>query len=132
MSDHWINRYIGMQYSIDYNCFDHFVHVQKEQFNLDVLKGIPKIPSFDEKHEAISFIRETKELKGWREVTLIKEGDAVLFGVDGMSFHIGTYIDSSNPKGVMHNSSKQGVVLTSLQTIRNSLTKPTFLRYFRG
>lgn len=132
MLGHWIERYIGMEYRIDYNCFDHFVHVQKEQFNLDVLKDVPKIPAFDEKHEAIAFIRGTKELKSWREVNMIKEGDAVIFGVDGMSFHIGNYIESNNVKGIMHNSEKHGVILTSLQVIRNSLIKPSFLRYYRG
>lgn len=130
MNNHWTDKYIGLPYSNDYNCFDHFVHVQKEKFKLNVLNGILNLPRFEEKEKALEYIKTEKTLSGWREVDDIKEGDAVLFGAKGISFHIGTYIESNKVKGILHNKTKHGVVLTTLQALRNNVQVPIFMRFY--
>lgn len=138
-TDHWINKYIGFKWTINYNCFDHFCHVQKTQFKIEGLDKLNGMPEFEERAEAIAFIKTSKELQRWKEIhfNMAKEGDAVLFGVEGATFHIGTYIDSGaagidKHKGVLHCAKNQGVVLTSMQSIRNSKANITFMRYTKN
>lgn len=134
-TDHWVYKYIGFKWTINYNCFDHFCHVQKLQFKVEGLDKLKGMPDFEERSEALAFIRTCKDLSKWKEIhpNMVKEGDAVLFGVEGATFHIGTYVDSgiqgvNKHKGVLHCDKKMGVILTSGQSIRISQANITFMR----
>lgn len=134
-TDHWVNKYIGFKWTINYNCYDHFCHVQKMQFGVTGLDALSGMPEFEERSEALSFIKTCKDLVKWKEIhpNMAREGDAVLFGVEGATFHIGTYVDSGTAgvdkhKGVLHCDKKQGVILTSGQSIRISQANITFMR----
>jgi hypothetical protein len=124
MIDHFVMRYIGMKWKDDYNCFDHFCHVQKMQFKRLILDEFTKVPEYEDRKEALQFIKDTPNLRNkWRACNQPKEG------VEGHSFHIGTYIESNNVKGILHCDKKMGVVLTPLQTLRDNNSTHTYLRY---
>jgi hypothetical protein len=135
-TDHWVHKFIGFKWTINYNCFDHFCHVQKLQFGIEGLDSLTGMPEFEERSEALAFIKTCKDLARWKEIhpNMAKEGDAVLFGVEGATFHIGTYVDSGTAgkdkhKGVLHCDKKMGVVLTNMLSIRNAKSNITFMRY---
>lgn len=134
-NDHWVSRYIGLKWTNNYNCFDHFVDVQRGQFNVKGLDQLHDVPEFNERSEAFSYIKKTKELSKWKEIhpNMAREGDAVLFGIENVSFHIGTFVNSgkqgiNKKKGVLHCDKKMGVTLTSLLSISISKANITFMR----
>lgn len=134
-TDHWVWKYIGLKWTNSYNCFDHFVDVQSTQFKVKGLDQLHDVPEFEERAEALSYIKRTQELSKWKEIhpNMAREGDAVLFGVEDVSFHIGTFVNSgkigdNHHKGVLHCDKKMGVTLTSLLSISISKANITFMR----
>ena len=89
-TDHWVYKYIGFKWTINYNCFDHFCHVQKLQFKVEGLDKLKGMPDFEERSEALAFIRTCKDLSKWKEIhpNMVKEGDAVLFGASKKEIQI--------------------------------------------
>lgn len=139
MVDHWIDKYLGFKWTINYNCFDHFRHVQETHFKVQGLDSLTSMPEFEKRSEALSYIKTNSELSIWKEIhpNMAREGDAVLFGIEGATFHIGTYIDSgiqgiNKKKGVLHCDKKMGVILTTMQSIRISQANTTFMRYMNN
>lgn len=134
VNKHWILKYIGIDWSDEYNCFDHFCQVQKDRFDRDIISGLSSIPDFEERSEALAYIKSEPSIKKrWFQYHYpqiqAKEGDAVLFGAEGYTFHIGTFIYSNGIKGVLHCDRKQGVCLTAMYKIDTFKNSPIFMRY---
>lgn len=124
---HWVNKYIGLKWSKEYNCFDHFCQVQKEVFHRDI-KKIPDLPDIKHRKEAISYCKGSSDLFMDIPYNTRSEGDAVVFGTEGFTFHIGTYIESFGVCGVLHCDKFMGVMVLSMQSIRNRGTEFHFMR----
>ena len=129
IDDHWVSRYLGMKWTHRYNCFDHFCDVQNIIFRNDV-SNVPNIPEFKDRDKAIDFVRSNQNGTYFMEVPYNqrKEGDAIIFGTKDVSFHVGTYVQSKGICGVLHCDMKEGVILTSMQSIRNSGKEFCFMR----
>lgn len=134
-TDHWIYKYIGLKWTTSYNCFDHFVDVQESQFKVKCFEGLYDVPNFEDRAEALAYIKTNPKLTKWKEIhpNMAREGDAVLFGVEDVSFHIGTFVDSGTKgvdkhTGVLHCDKSCGVTLTGLLSIRIAKSKITFMR----
>lgn len=131
---HWINDYLESKYDDKkYDCWDCFVQVQEEIFGVKVMVDMLNISAFENHDDAVEYIKTNPKIKNdWRELLKgekPREGDAILFGYDNSATHIGIYIDSNRFTGVLHCSRKNGVILTNMQNIRNSLIGFKAMRY---
>lgn len=121
----WIYNYLNKEYdSQKYDCWMHFIEVQKEVFGVEGFEQLKGIEEFEDHKEAVDYIKSQNILKLWKPVyqphgiVKAKEGDAIVFGMGNSATHIGTYVDSNRHKGVLHCSKKHGVILTNMQNIR--------------
>lgn len=129
--EHWIDHYLGIKYNaLTYDCWAHFITVQKEVFGIEGLGEIVNISHFDNHDDAVDYIKTNPKIKNdWEEEKKPIEGDAILFGYDNAMTHIGIYVDSDGHKGVLHCSKKHGVILTNMQAIRNCSGGFKVMRY---
>lgn len=129
--EHWTDSYLGIKYdSLLYDCWAHFIQVQKEQFGIVGLGDIVNISHFPNHDDAVDYIKTNPKIRNsWEEVSSPLEGDAILFGYENSATHIGTFVNSHWHKGVLHCSKKHGVILTNMQSIRNCAGGFKIMRY---
>jgi len=112
MSHHWMYQYFHKRWTPEYDCWAHFVEVQREEFGIhsfDNLMGIPKVLDYV---GALNYVKNNAVFKRhWQPVEKPKNGDAIVFGGGRLKFHIGTYLDCDTG-GVLHCCESQGVTFT--------------------
>lgn len=127
---HWIEKYIGEKWQHDFNCFHWFCLIQDREFGH---KGISELnpPSVEDRGLAFDFIKNNKDIYNkWERVFIPEEGDAIIWGDESSNFHIGTYVCSDRIRGVLHCCVKNGLCLTSMESIRaNNADSRIMLRW---
>lgn len=115
---HWMYNYLGKPWAHEYDCFRHFAQVQSEIYKRDKVLELPDLPDvldYDGAKDYVSNHEIVNEL--WEEVDSPEEGDAIIFGSDKLSFHVGTYVNEDGG-GVLHCDHRQGVQFTSMRSYR--------------
>lgn len=131
MKKHWSHKYFGRKWSDLYDCYAFFCEIQRDVFGRKNVICTPETPRFSNKEEGIAYIRNSDDIKSkWHKVLLPEEGDAVIFGNESSSFHIGVCAKIDERFGVLHCQHNHGVVFTNFSAIKMCGAKIyTFLRY---
>ena len=107
---HWASGYIGKPYSAENNCWQFFRHIQEAHYNRPIPEmGELGYPSVGDTKKLFA---APKMYRGWERVVVPRDGDAILMSFSHQPHHIGTWIDVSGAKGVLHCLEKIGVVFT--------------------
>lgn len=126
---HWALKYLGERWTEEYNCFHFFAKIQKEIFGIEGLLEDPTTPDYSHVGFVLENLDSLSIAKNWVEVDIPKEGDAVIFGVLGVSFHIGVYVVIDGAGGVLHSNKKGAVITTRRAIIDGRCCVKKFLRY---
>lgn len=121
--------YVGKSWNEQYNCFSHFMDVQKNQFGVDDFDQMNDMPNVMDYGEALSFVenKENNSLnKLWEEVDKPQEGDAIIFGMGRVKFHIGTYVNVDFG-GILHCTKAGGVAFTPMRALKQYNTSSNLI-----
>lgn len=112
---HWAVSLIGTPWvNGDHDCWVFFRQVQKEHFDVEV----PPVDVDAMNVSAVSkAFRDHDERANWTQVTLPREGDAVLMAHSRFPSHVGTWLDVDGG-GVLHCAPKIGVIFSSPQQLQ--------------
>ncbi|PCI27876.1 hypothetical protein COB55_04875 [Candidatus Wolfebacteria bacterium] len=120
---HWSQKYLGKEWSEDYDCYEFFRDVQTNVFGLSQQLDFVA-PCYETRAEAIDFVDNSKDVQeNWFDVSVAVEGDAVLFGNVHNSFHIGIWTIIDGQSGVLHCRKNDGVVFTPRKNLIESDTR---------
>jgi hypothetical protein len=77
--EHWTDHYLGIKYNaLTYDCWAHFITVQKEVFGIEGLGEIVNISHFDNHDDAVDYIKTNPKIKNdWEEENALAEGCAL-------------------------------------------------------
>lgn len=129
---HWVNKYLVKNWSEDYDCFAHFVEVQEKEFGITDIMTMEHLPEVLNYGDALKFAQTNKQITDkWERVKVLQNGDAVVFGIGPIMFHIGTYVDIDGG-GILHCDKGQGVTFNRMSVMKRMGAKISLkLRYKR-
>lgn len=114
---HWIYKYLNKPWTDTYDCFAHFVEVQSNEFGIEGIMSLDDLPAVLDYGAALAFAKNNPQITDkWEHVEKLQEGDAVIFGIGPVKFHIGTYLEIDGG-GVLH-CGLNGVVFHSMEKMK--------------
>ena len=101
---HWSQRYLGLRYRVgangprDYDCWNFARLIWRERYGLD----LPELPTPGDMAETVRAIAVQAPQLGWREVSVPRDGDGVVFARARAGCHVGVYVGDLFPPRVLH------------------------------
>jgi hypothetical protein len=129
---HWLHDYIGKKWTYDYDCFVHFKEVQEKHYDVTTLNTLTHLPGVLDYGAALDYVKEGAQVSAnWYPVGKPQDGDAVVFGIGHIKFHIGTYLDIDTG-GVLHCSQGTGVTFTTMRAFKQRNVKIQLVLRHKG
>ena len=102
---HWAEAWIGLPCT---DCWAFVRQVWRDRFDL----VIPVVPYIATDARAVRRSLALAAEQGWLEVSIPREGDAVMMGKGLRACHVGIWVDAGDAAGVLHWVEGNAVVFT--------------------
>lgn len=107
---HWAAAYIGLPWTRDFTCWHFCARVWAERFGITV--PLVEIDGADARATRRE-LEQSAERRGWAEVAVPAEGDAVLMAKGARPCHVGLWLDFGlGTGGVLHCVEGAGAIFT--------------------